>query len=115
MNYTENVIQPESQFSFSGLNKFSAAIVSDERIIGVKQRANDMVSFMKHAINNFLKTPEEIEEEFCLVGTSYFAVFPEQNLGTGQYDTQSKHKDGFMNIHNPEEVFNLSGFMEENY
>lgn len=115
MNYTENVIQPESQFSFSGLNKFSSAIVSDERIIRVKQRANDMVSFMKDAINNFLKTPEEIEEEFCLVGTSYFAVSPEQNSRTGQHDNHPKKKDGYINIQDPEELFNLFGAMEENY
>lgn len=107
-------MQAENQFSFSGLNKFSAAIVSGETISRVRQRANDLVSIMKYAVNNFLKTPEEMEAEFCRVTISYIPVSPELNSKTGQHDNQSKQKDGH-NIQDPEELFNLFGAMEENY
>ncbi len=115
MNYTESILQEEKQFSFSGLNKFSATIVADETIFRVRQRAGDLVSVMKHAVNNFLKTPEEMEAEFCSGTTSYFAALPEQNSRTGLYDNHSKKKDGHINIQDPEELFNLFGAMEENY
>lgn len=115
MNHTENVMQAENHFSFSSFNKFSASIVSDETVIRVKRRANDIVLVMKNAVNNFLKTPEEIEAEFCLIKNSYGAVFSEQNSRTDSDDFQWKNRDGFLNIHTLEDAFRLSRDMEENY
>jgi hypothetical protein len=65
------------------------------------------------AVNNYLKSPEEIEAEFCL----------EMNNSKSSYSTFSgrgekfvsiiSYQDGQMNTYSPD--IDPSGFMEENY
>ena len=115
MIQTENISPVENVFSFSGLNNLSGYIVSEETIRRVKGRVNDLVSIMKNTVNNFLKNPEEMEAEFCLLTESYVTVSAEQHSTANLYDHLTRQKDGTINIQNLEEVNSLSGFMEENY
>lgn len=62
-------------------------------------------------INNYLKTPEEIEAEFShQVNFQRVAIAAEL---TGSLVQLIEHKDGYINIHDPEVM--KQGFMEENY
>jgi hypothetical protein len=55
---------------------------------------------LEQPVNNYLKSQEEMEREFCFVISSRDSML-------------SINTDGYINIHNPEEKF--SGYMEENY
>ncbi|PZR26941.1 MAG: hypothetical protein DI535_12255 [Citrobacter freundii] len=62
-------------------------------------------------VNNYLKTPEEIEAEL-----SYQVNFQRAALTsglTGSFVQLVEYKDGYINIHDPEIM--KQGFMEENY
>lgn len=59
-------------------------------------------AMMDTPVNNYLKSQEEMEREFCFV------------INAGQDgSTLSINTDGYINIHTPGEKF--SGYMEENY
>ena len=65
---------------------------------------------MELPVNNYLKTPDEIELEFRYGINPAKVNLRKDNL----YDVVSIMKtDGYLNIHNLDEA--LSGFMEENY
>ena len=65
---------------------------------------------MELPVNNYLKTPDEIELEFRYGINPGKANVRRDNL----HDVPSIMKtDGYLNIHNLDEA--LSGFMEENY
>jgi len=62
-------------------------------------------------INNYLKTPEEIEEEFSH-HVNFHRIIVATEL-SGSFAQLIEHKDGYINIHDPEVT--KQGFMEENY
>lgn len=64
------------------------------------------------SLNNYLKTPEEMEAEFCFVINTRKALYPEPDFN-GNHSGIKITTDGYLNIPTPEETF--SGFMEENY
>ena len=65
---------------------------------------------MELPVNNYLKTPDEIELEFRYGINPRRLNLRKDNL----HDVASIMKtDGYLNIHNLDEA--LSGFMEENY
>ena len=71
-------------------------------------RSND--ELMELPVNNYLKTPDEIELEFKYGINPRSLSLRKDNL----HDVASIMKtDGYLNIHNLDEA--LSGFMEENY
>jgi|GEM_PF-3654557 len=63
--------------------------------------------------NNYLKSPEEMEAEFCYVINTRRATYEELGDGFETYGGLKMKTDGNMNIHRLDETF--SGFMEENY
>ncbi len=65
------------------------------------------------SINNYLKTPEEMEAEFSFVINTRRAAFQEKDDSFDTFGRLKMKTDGYMNIPNLEETF--SGFMEENY
>ena len=76
---------------------------------GVKAARNNE-GLMELPVNNYLKTPDEIEWEFR------YGINPRKlNLRKGNLNdlTSIIKTDGYLNIHNLDEA--LSGFMEENY
>lgn len=62
-------------------------------------------------INNYLKTPEEMEAEFSHQVNFHQVVMATELSSSFAYLTE--HKDGYTNIHDPELI--KQGFMEENY
>ena len=65
---------------------------------------------MELPVNNYLKTPDEIELEFRYGINPRRLNLRKDNLSNV---TSTMQKDGYLNIHNLDEA--LSGFMEENY
>jgi ribosome biogenesis protein Tsr3 len=109
MNTTENLIFVENPFRLSTIDKVSATIVSGEPIFRIEKKTTETVdiswqAMMEQPVNNYLKTQEEMEREFCFVINS-------RNTEFGS--TMTMNTDGYINIHNPDEL--LSGYMEENY
>jgi len=63
------------------------------------------------SINNYLKTPEEIEAELCLEMNNRTAAFAEHKDIMDSYGRIFKNRSD--NAYSPDN--NPSGFMEENY
>ena len=97
----------EKGFSFSGL-KESAVDFVHTQLNRLEKRVERQVLA---PINNYLKTLEEIEADFShQVNFQGLIIAVEKN---GSYANLIEHKDGYINIHDPE-IIN-QGFMEENY
>jgi hypothetical protein len=98
----------KNQFSFSGTGSFSMAIEKKKFEI---TKNNDPLPVMQQPVNNYLKTPEEMEADFCFVINSRRAFETDDSFDT--YGRQIKRTDGYMNIQGLDKI--LSGSMEENY
>jgi hypothetical protein len=111
MNQNKNPNHLENQFSFSLTESISIS-VSEENLFRFGEE-NGIRATMEQPVNNYLKSPEEIEAEFCFVINSRKAAYQEADDSLDTYGRLKMKTDGYMNIHNLDET--LSGFMEENY
>lgn len=109
MNQTDT-LTVKNQFSFSGTGNFS--MVVEEKIFEVRRDDNEPLPAMEQPVNNYLKTPEEMEADFCFVINSRRA-FQEKDDSFDTYGRLIMRTDGYMNIQGLDEI--LSGSMEENY
>ena len=108
MNQTDT-LTVKNQFSFSGTGNFSIAI--EEKIFESVGNSNESLPATEQPVNNYLKTPEEMEADFCFVINSRRAFEKDDSFDT--YGRLIMRTDGYMNIQGLDEI--LSGSMEENY
>jgi hypothetical protein len=109
MNQSEILIT-ETTFCFSELKKNVTDNI-EKKISGFEKKLADMP--IVKTINNFLKTPEEMDEEFSSEMNTGKSMIKEY---TGIFDTYGRlvdYKDGNSNTYSPDST--PSGFMEENY
>ena len=107
MNQSETLIA-ETTFSFSELKKNVAGVIENKTFRFEKTRTDSVKT-----INNYLKTPEEMDAEFCLEMNMNKLMTKEY---AGIFDTYGrviKNKDGNTNTYSSDDT--PSGFMEENY
>lgn len=107
MNQSETLIA-ETTFSFSELKKNVTGVI-EKQIFRLEKNRTDLVK----TINNYLKTPEEMDAEFFLEMNTNKLMIKEY---AGIFDTYAriiKNKDGNTNTYGPDDT--PSGFMEENY
>ena len=107
MNQSETLIA-ETTFSFSDLKKNVTGVI-EKQIFRFEKSRTELVK----TINNYLKTPEEMDAEFFLEMNMNKLTTKEY---TGIYDTYDriiKNKDRNTNTYGPDDT--PSGFMEENY
>ena len=110
MTQTEVLHHVKKPFSVSGRERVP---FTEDTVFRVEMPRNSSMTAMEQPVNNYLKTPEEMEAEFCFVINSRKAAFYEMNERYDATGRSNKTTDGYMNIHNLDEA--LSGFMEENY
>lgn len=100
-------LQAEKGFSFSVLKETVVSFVSNQLTRLDKAVEKQVLK----PINNYLKTPEEIDADFSQhVNFQGMVVAVEK---TSSYTKLVEYKDGYINIHDPELI--IQGFMEENY
>lgn len=106
MNQSETLIA-ETTFSFSELKKNVTGAI-EKQIFRFEKHRTDLVK----TINNYLKTPEEMDAEFSLEMNANKLMMKEY---TGIFDTYDTiiNTDGNTNTYGPDDT--PSGFMEENY
>jgi hypothetical protein len=107
MNQSETLIA-ETTFSFSELKKNVTGVIENKTFRFERTRTDSVKT-----INNYLKTPEEMDAEFCLEMNMNKLMMKEY---AGIFDTYGriiKNKDGNTNTYSPDDT--PSGFMEENY
>ena len=103
----ENLQAAEKAFSFSDLKDSVVSFVSTQ----LNRLDKAMDKQVLQPINNYLKTPEEIEADFSQqLNFQGMVVAVEKN---SSYTKLVEYKDGYINIHDPELI--NQGFMEENY
>jgi len=102
MNYTET-LQVEMPFSLAERTPFVVDNKTDKSIRDENKQGA--------SVNNYLKTPEEIEAEFCRAMNSNRAIFAEHKDLFDTYERFIKNRSD--NAYSPDN--NPSGFMEENY
>lgn len=107
MNQSETLIAESSFSSFTGLTKTVTEIIERK-----KQRFEKWDISPVKTINNYLKTPEEMDAEFCLEMNRNNKVNKEYAGIYGTYGT-FVHEDGNTNTYGSDGT--PSGFMEENY
>ena len=102
MNNTET-IQMEMPVSFAEISTFAVTSTQDKNIRLEKKPIAP--------INNYLKTPEEIEAELCFEMNNKKAAFAKRNDLMDSYGRIFKNRsdNAYSSDNNP------SGFMEENY
>ncbi len=101
----ENLLTQKG-FSFSGLKDTVVSFVHTQL-----NRLEKKEKRVLQSINNYLKTPEEIDADFSQqVNFHGMVVAIEKSSSTTKL---IEYKDGYINIHDPE-IIN-QGFMEENY
>ncbi|SRR5258705_11080643 len=110
MIHTQQKDLAQNPFPFSGIEEVSVILRQEtfrqETLMG--PTGNE--GLMELPVNNYLKTPDEIEMEFR------YGINPRRlNLRKDNLSdvTSIMRTDGYLNIHNLDEA--LSGFMEENY
>ena len=92
-------------FPFSDIQNLSISVKETE----ILMNSEDM---MELPVNNYLKTPREIEMEF------QFGIHP-RKIGLHERKSNAGHgtpiinTDGYLDIHDLDRL--ISGFMEENY
>lgn len=104
MKPATNLIFDENPFSLRS-NEVNTTTVSDPSVFRTGSQSMyspALQAMLEKPVNNYLKSQEEMEREFCFVINS-------REDGA----TLSINTDGYINIHNPGEKF--SGYMEENY
>jgi 16S rRNA C967 or C1407 C5-methylase (RsmB/RsmF family) len=100
-------LQAEKGFSFSGLKDTVVNFVSSQ----LNRLDKAVEKQVLQSINNYLKTPEEIDADFShQINFQGMVVAVEKN---SSYTKLVEYKDGYINIHDPESI--TQGFMEENY
>jgi len=109
MNQTETV-ERETTFSFSELRKKSVDL-SEKKIFGFEKTRSNLS--LEQTINNYLKTPEEMEAEFTLEMNTSKLMIKEYTDIFDTYGRLAQNKDGHTNTYSPDDT--SSGFMEENY
>jgi len=102
MNKTETM-QAEMPFAFEDFRPFAVTTDEDKTVHLEKPTVP--------SINNYLKTPEEIDAELCLEMNTRKAAFAEHKDLSDSYGRIFKNRSD--NAYGPEN--NPSGFMEENY
>ena len=102
MKNTET-LQLEMPVSFAEINPFVVTTTQQKNIRLEKSNVK--------AINNYLKTPEEIDAELCLEMNNKKAAFAEHKDLMDSYGKIFKNRSD--NAYSPDN--NPSGFMEENY
>ena len=107
MNQSETLIA-ETTISFSEIKKNTTGIV-EGKMFRFERTRTDSVKM----INNYLKTPEEMDAEFCLEMNTNKLVMKEYTGVSDTYGRILKNKDGNSNTYSPDDTH--SGFMEENY
>jgi hypothetical protein len=109
MNQTET-LEKETAFSFSELRE-KAADLSEKKIFGFEKTCANLT--LEQTINNYLKTPEEMEAEFSLEMNATKSMIKDYTDIFDTYGRLVKKKDGHANTYSPDDT--PSGFMEENY
>jgi len=109
MNQTET-LKSETTFSFSELRK-KVVDLSEKKIFEFEKKLGDL-SLVK-TINNYLKTPEEMDAEFCLEMNTGKLMIQEHKDLSDTYGRLVEYKDDTSNTYSPDGT--PSGFMEENY
>lgn len=100
-------LQAEKGFSFSGLKDSVVGFVHTQ----LNRLERKVEKRVLDPINNFLKTPEEMDADFSQrVNFQGMIAAVEKNFS---HTKLVEYKDGYINIHDPE-IIN-QGFMEENY
>lgn len=104
--------QSEKKFSLTGMKNTVINFVSnqlfrfDRKYIAAK---------MVEPVNNYFKTPEQMEHDFSLEMGTPFNLFKEKTAEDIYLLAihNSENKDGYLNTPDPVNI--NSGFMEENY
>ena len=112
MTETQNLDAVKNLFSFSAIEDLSVTLAEDN-LFRITKRSNEPSPSMQLPVNNYLKTPEEIEAEFHYMINSRKAVSGERKESQDNDGRSTSETEGYMSIHNLEVT--LSGFMEENY
>jgi hypothetical protein len=112
MTETHNLKPVLNLLSFPGIENISVAISADN-FFGTAKKNTATQENMELPVNNYLKTPDEIEREFQSGLNSRKAVFQKRKDSLNNSGAAISKTAGFLSIHNLDEA--LSGFMEENY
>jgi len=92
-------------FPFSDIQNLSISIKETEVV-------NNGEDVMELPVNNYLKTPREIEMEFQY-GINPRKIGLHERRGNLNQGSSIMNTDGYLNIHDLDQI--ISGFMEENY
>jgi hypothetical protein len=111
MTQTQNLDAVKNLFSFSSLKNLPAPGAEDN-FLKIIKKDNETSAAMELPVNNYLKTPEEIEKEFNLIN-SHKAAFQERKDSSAYDDAPISERPGYINIHSLDEALLVS--MEENY
>src|SRR6266496_2270549 len=103
MNQTQDLEVLRNLFSFSAIKEVK------ETLFRISKDNKIKVAAIELPINNYLKTPEEIEEEFQYGTNVRKANFLQERKDSLNYGVSISKTDGYLNIHNLDEA--LSGFM----
>ena len=105
MTQSQQIIAAQNLFPFSNIENLTDLLTQEKPRV-----SNSNEAIMPLPVNNYLKTPDEIEMEFRYGINPRKLNLRKDNL----HDVASiMTTDGYLNIHNLDEA--LSGFMEENY
>jgi len=107
MNQSETLIA-ETAFPFSELKKNVTGVIENKTLRFERNRTGSVKT-----INNYLKTPEEMDAEFCLEMNTNKLMIKEYSGLFDTYGRLMKNKDGNTNMYSSNDT--PSGFMEENY
>ena len=105
-------LHSEKRFSFSGIKNSVRNFVSSQLFRFERKNAEKQ---MQQPVNNYFKTPEEMEADFSLEMSGQITLFKEKTAEEIYLlaISHSESKDGYFNIPDPVNI--NSGFMEENY
>jgi hypothetical protein len=112
MTETKNLKPVMNLLSISGMENMSVSGTED-KFFPVTKTSTETPQAMELPVNNYLKTPEEIEREFQSGLSSRKAAFQKRKETLNSYGTSANKTGGYIAIHNLDDA--LSGFMEENY
>lgn len=99
----------EASFSFSELKQNVA--IFEKTIFGVEKNHANLA--LVQPINNYLKTPEEMDAEFSLEMNINKSILKEHRDIFDTYGRVIKNKDKNIYAYSPDDT--RSGYMEENY
>lgn len=109
MNQAET-LERKSRFSFSELRKKVAGL-REKKIFGFEKTSTNLS--LEQTINNYLKTPAEMDAEFSLEMNTGKLLIQEQTDFPDTYGRLVEYKADTNNSYNPDST--PSGYMEENY